>query len=45
MALDNNFIIGCSVAAECYEIIDALNPDEQQAILDIIRKAIEYKRI
>lgn len=34
-----------NIAAECYEIIDALSLEEQKAILDIIKKAIEYKKI
>lgn len=34
-----------SIAAECYDLIDALTPNEQRAMWEIITKAIEYKTL
>lgn len=34
-----------TIAAECYSLVDALPLREQQAVLDMIRKMVEYKKI
>ncbi len=34
-----------SIPAQCYELIDAIPPKEQQAVLDMILKVVEYKKI
>jgi len=44
--LFENIIIGSTkneYAAECYEMITALPVSEQKAILELIKKAIDYK--
>ena len=33
------------IAAQCYELVDALPTKEQQAILDMIRKMVAFKGI
>jgi len=34
-----------NTAAQCYDLVDALPPKEQQAVLDMILKMVEYKKI
>ena len=34
-----------SAAAKCYELIDSLSLKDQQAMLDMVLKMVEYKRI
>jgi transcriptional regulator with XRE-family HTH domain len=37
--------LGNSVARECYELVTALPEREQRAILDLIKKTIDFKRL
>jgi len=34
-----------SLPAQCYELVDALPSKEQQVVLDMVRKMVEYKKI
>jgi len=37
--------LSANIAAECYDLVDALSLDEQKAILELIRRTIAYKKI
>ena len=41
--LGSDAIVEPSTAAKCYELVDALPLKDQQAVLDVILKMVEYK--
>ena len=46
--LFENIIVGDTknmIATECYEMLTALSENEQKAILELIKKTIDYKKI